>query len=132
MGRYATALDMIMGYYSMNIHRRSQPLLVIILLWGKYVYRKMPMGLKISADVFQRELGNQFKHLPYVLIYVDDILIITKGSYDQHLKAVETVLCILRKCGMQINPDKSYFCKQEVEYLGYIINRQGIAPQPLD
>ena len=127
---YATALDMIMGYYSMNIHRRSQPLLVIILPWGKYVYRKMPMGLKISADVFQRELGNQFKHLPYVLIYVDDILIITKGSYDQHLKAVETVLCILRKCGMQINPDKSYFCKQEVEYLGYIINRQGIAPQP--
>ena len=114
----------------MPVHRKSQQLLVIILPWGKYVYKKMPMGLKISADVFQQELGNQFKHLPYMLIYVDDILIITKGTYKQYLQAIETVLQVLPECRMQINLDKLHFSKQKVEFLEYIISRQGISPQP--
>ena len=124
---YATTLDMIMGYYSMTIHKKSQYLLVIILQWGKYIYKNMPMGLKISANVFQCELGRQFKHLHYVPIYVDDILVIIKETFEQHLQAVKTVLHVLRECGMQINPDNSHFAKQEVEYLGYIINGQGIS-----
>ena len=31
---------------------------------------------------------------------------------------------------MQINVDKSFFATIEVYYLGYIINRKGITPQP--
>ena len=55
------------------------------------------MGLKISADVFQRELSMLFQDMPYVLVYMDDVLIITKGSYEQHLKAVKNVLQNLRE-----------------------------------
>ena len=88
------------------------------------------MGLKISADVFQRELSMLFQDMPYVLVYIDDILVITKGSYEQHLIAVKNVLKILQEAGMQLNIDKSYFAKTEVEYLGYIINREGVKPQP--
>ena len=66
----------------------------------------MPMGLKISADVFQRELSMIFQNMPYVLVYIDDILVITKGSYEQHLQAVEKVLFKLREVGMQLNIDK--------------------------
>ena len=102
--------------------------LVIILPWGKYVYIKMLMVLNITADVFQRELSRLFEGMVYVLVYIDDILIITKGTFEQHLEAVKRVLVKLLKVGMQLKVDKSYFATIEVDYLGFIINRQGITP----
>ena len=68
--------------------------------------------------------------MPYVLVYIDDILVITKGTFEQHLEAVKKVLEKLLKVGMQINVDKSHFATTEVDHLGYIINRTGIIPQP--
>ena len=126
---YATTLDMIMSYYAMNVREDMRKYLGIILPWGKYVYNKMPMGFKISADVFQRELSLLFQNMPYVLVYIDDILVITKESFEQHLQAVEKVLAILQEAGMQLNIDKSFFAKDEVDYLGYVISRSGIKPQ---
>ena len=67
------------------------------------------MGLNISADVFQRELSRLFEGMPYVFVYIDDILIITKWTFEQHLEAVKTVLEKILKVGMQLNIDKSYF-----------------------
>ena len=61
--------------------------------------------------------------MSYVLVYIDDILIITKGIFERHLEAVKKVLVKLLKVGMQLNVDKSYFATIEVDYLGYIINR---------
>ena len=58
---YATALDMIISYYVMKVREDMRKYLVIILPWSKYVYNKMPMGLKIPADFFQRELSMIFK-----------------------------------------------------------------------
>ena len=56
--------------------------LVTILPWRKYVYLKMPPGLNISTDVFQRELSRLFQGIPFVLVYIDNILIITKGTFE--------------------------------------------------
>ena len=47
------------------------------------------MDLKVSADIFQRELSLLFQDMPFVLVYIDDILVITKGSYEEHLYAVK-------------------------------------------
>ena len=83
---YATALDIIMPYYGMNVREDIRKCLVIILPWDKYVYNKMPMWLKMSADVFQRELSILSQSMIYVLVHIDDILVITKGSYEQRLQ----------------------------------------------
>ena len=108
---HATTLDMIMSYYVMNVRKDMWKYLVIILPWGKYVYKKISMGLKISADVFQRELSMLFQDMPYVLVYIDNILVITKGSYKTHLQAINKVLLKLREAGMQLNIDKSFLYK---------------------
>ena len=106
-----------------------QKYLVIILLWDKYVYLKMPMGLNILADVFQRELSRLFQSIPFVLVYINDILIITKGKFEQHIETVKEVLVKLLKVNMQLNVDKLHFATI-VDYLCCIINRKGITPQP--
>ena len=72
-----------------------------------------------------------FQDIPYVLVYIDDILVITTGSYEQHLHAVYKVLIKLRETRMQLYIDKSFFTKDQVGYLGYVISHSGITPQTL-
>ena len=60
--------------------------------------------------------------------YIDDLLIISKGDFNVHLNHLEKVLTRLSTAGLKVNATKSHFCTSELEYLGYIINRQGIKP----
>jgi hypothetical protein len=59
--------------------------------------------------------------LEYVRVYIDDLLVITKGSLDDHLDKLKQVFIRLRNAGLKINATKSGFCAQETEYLGYIL-----------
>jgi hypothetical protein len=68
--------------------------------------------------------------LEYVRAYIDNLLVITKSSHDDHLGKLEQVFIRLRDAGLKINAAKSFFCAQETEYLGYILTRGGIKPQP--
>jgi hypothetical protein len=43
---------------------------------------------------------------------------------------METVLTRLRDAGLKANAAKSLFCTHKIEYLGYILTREGIKPQP--
>jgi hypothetical protein len=88
------------------------------------------MGFARSADIFQAEMGNIMATLEYVRVYIDDLLVITKGSLDDHLDKLEQVFIQLRNAGLKVNATKSIFCAQETEYLGYILTRGGIKPQP--
>ena len=64
-----------------------------------------------------------------MVVFLDDILIIGNGAWEEHLKQVEAVLQRLLNAGMQVNPLKSFWFQDEVEYLGYTISREGIKPQ---
>jgi hypothetical protein len=68
--------------------------------------------------------------LEYVRAYIDGFLVITKGSLNDHLDKLKQVFIRLRNAGLKINATKSVFCAQETEYLGYILTRGGIKPQP--
>jgi hypothetical protein len=61
---------------------------------------------------------------------MDDLLIIMRETLDEHLQRMETVLTRLRDAGLKVNVVKSLFCAHEIEYLGYILTREGIKPQP--
>ena len=63
--------------------------------------------------------------LEYVRAYIDDLLVITRGTLEDHLeKLLREVLRRLRKVGLKVNAAKSFFCTHEIEYLGYILTRE--------
>ena len=68
--------------------------------------------------------------LEYVRTYLDDLLVQTKSTFDDHLANLEVVLQKLHRAGLWVNADKSTFCTDTIEYLGYILTRNGIKPQP--
>ncbi len=61
--------------------------------------------------------------------YIDDLLVITRANHDNHLDKLEQVFIKLHNAGLKINAAKSFFCMQEIEYLGYILTRGGVKPQ---
>ena len=44
------------------------------------------MGLCNSPDIFQEKMNELFAGLKYVEAYIDDLLIVTKGSFEDHLQ----------------------------------------------
>ena len=54
-------------------------------------------------------------HLKYVLVYIDDVLIIQKEGelVDDHLQKLEHVLTILQNVGFRANLRKSFFLSRE-------------------
>jgi hypothetical protein len=68
--------------------------------------------------------------LEYVRAYLDNLLVITRGTLEDHLDKLREVLRRLRDAELKVNADKSSFCTHGIEYLGYILTREGIKPQP--
>ena len=62
--------------------------------------------------------------------YIYDLLVTSKGSFEEHLKDVNKVLCWMIKACLKVNISKSFFAQTELEYLGYFINREGVMPIP--
>ena len=90
------------------------------------------MGIACAPDIFQSIMMDLLGDLDYVLVYIDDILIIQReGESEQdHLNKIETVLERLQTKGFRANLRKSFFMQKEVEYLGYLLTCDGIKPQP--
>ena len=102
----------------------------MILPWGKYCYGRLPMGLNDSPDIFQAIINDIMGNLPNVCAYLDDVLVTTAGSFEDHLKHVELVPQGFTDAGFEANLRKSSFAVTEIDYLGYWITRRGIQPQP--
>ena len=126
---YATSLDLNMGYYHILLTPWSSSLCTIVLPWGKYEYLRLPMGLCNSPDIFQEKMSNLMAGLEFARAYLDDLLVIsTEVGFSNHLNKLEQVLNRLSEAGLKINAVKSFFCRTNLEYLGYNISREGIRP----
>ena len=68
--------------------------------------------------------------LDYVSTYLDDILILSDGSIEDHMNKLVAVLRRLEKANFRANLNKCFFAQTELDYLGYHITREGIQPQP--
>ncbi|NJO52629.1 MAG: hypothetical protein HC840_28105, partial [Leptolyngbyaceae cyanobacterium RM2_2_4] len=126
--RYATSLDLNMGYYHIELSPASKQLCTIVLPFGKYEYQRLPMGLANSPDIFQERISSIMYDLEYTRQYIDDLLCITKEDFTDHLEKLDAVFERVSKAGLKVNAVKSFFAKGEVEYLGYWITRDGIQP----
>jgi hypothetical protein len=127
---YCTALDLNMGFWTILLDKPLQCLCMIILPWGKYCYLRLPMGLACSLDIYQEKMSELFIDMIFIIVYQDDILVLTSGSScDDHLRQLENVFKWLHHNNIQVNAKKSSFCALETEYLGFILMREGIKPQ---
>jgi hypothetical protein len=63
---FATALDLNMGYYTIRLDPDASKICTIIFPWGKYSYKRLPLGIAGSPDIFQTEMMKLMESLEYV------------------------------------------------------------------
>jgi hypothetical protein len=122
---YCTAL---MGFWTIPLDKPSQCLCMIILPWGTYCYLHLPMGLACSPEIYQEKMSELFIKMTSIIVYQDDILVLTSSSFDNHLRQLRNIFKWLHHNNLQVNTEKSSFCALESKYLGFILTRVGIKP----
>ncbi len=87
------------------------------------------MGIADSPYIFQSKMLELMEDLEYVRAYLDDLLCISTSSLEDHLEKLKEVLRCLCEAGLKVNAEKLTFCTLEIEYLRYILTRDGIKPE---
>ena len=128
--QYATSLDMNMGYYHIRLSAEASDMCTIVTEFGKYRYRRLPMGVSCSPDIFQAKIYELLGDIEGVKAYIDDILVIKKGSFKEHLEQLEEIFRRCQNTNLKLNAEKCRFGLNEIDYLGYIVTPEGIKPNP--
>ena len=122
-GRYFTRLDMKQAYQQMKIHVDSQKYLTINTSKGLFVYTRMPFGITTAPAIWERAMDGILRAIAGVTCYLDDILVIVslEAEHDERLRQV---LKRLSEVGVR-------FKKTRVEYLGHVVDAQGMLQSQL-
>ena len=63
-----------------------------------------------------------------VFVCIDDLLILSNGTFEEHMTKVDVVLQRFKRGGLKVKPKKCKWAMTEVEYLGHWITRKGVQP----
>ena len=125
---YFGVLDMTSGYFQGPLAPDSRAHSAFITLYGLYQWKRVPMGMKGSGPYFQRAISTTaLAGLIYDIceLYIDDVLI--SGECEQSfLDNVRTVFQRFRKFGVVIHPKKAKLGMKELEYVGHLIDKNGL------
>ena len=121
-----SSLDLRSGYYQMELTDRSKPMTAFTVPpLGKFQWNVTTMGLTGAPASFCKLMEEVMRGLPQVLLYLDDLLI-ASASHEEHIQHLRECLLRLRQHGLKLNPEKSSFAANSVQYLGHTVSAAGI------
>ena len=129
---FFSALDLASGYWPVLVAREDRHKTAFCTPdGGLFEFVKMPFGLTNASATFQRLMNNIFSAdlFQHVLIFLDDVLTYSKTPNDL-LHNLEKVFLTLRRAGLKLKPKKCNLFQTEVHYLGHVIDKDKIRPNP--
>ena len=130
--KWITTADVSQAFFQVYLSKKAQPYTAFYSeAHGKrYCFKRCPQGLKNSPLylklVMDRILGDLAAN---VIHYVDDILIASDGTIEEHLELVGKVLHRLQEGGLKLRADKLHIATDRIEFLG-IVWHKGILHIP--
>ena len=117
-------IDLRDAFYAVRMAKGEEWKTAFRTRYGLYQFRVMPMGLTNAPATCQQLVNDVLRDLLDIttIAYVDDILIFTRGSREQHTKDVQAVLERLSTVDFKTAPEKCEFYKKEIEFLGFILS----------
>lgn len=122
-----TKLDLVKAYYNIPVADADVPKTAVTTPFGLFEFLRLPFGLKNAGQSFQRFIHSVLRDHKYAFSYIDDVLIASPdpATHKQHLDAV---LAALARYNLRLNISKCVFGSDELDFLGYTINANGIRP----
>ena len=125
--KWFATLDLKSGYHQIVVHPDSRKLTAFVTTEGIFQFKRVPFGLMNAPAFFQLAMAEMLSDLLYnsCLVYIDDIVVFgdTENAFLENLRAV---LQRLRTRRFVLRPDKCRLGLQAVEYLGHIVDGDGV------
>jgi transposase InsO family protein len=128
-------LDVQSAFWHVRLDNESSCLVTMATPFGRYKWRRLPFGLKVSSEIFQKRLLQALEGLNGIFCVADDIVVVGCGetmedansNHDVNLKALQQ-RCVERN--IKLNDLKSDIRKSEITFMGHVISDKGVSPDP--
>lgn len=129
--QYFTVLDLASGFHQIEIDPADRHKTAFTTLYGLFEFNRMSFGLKTAPATFQRMMDLVLSGLQGVemFVYMDDIVVYAK-TIEEHNQKLTKLLGRLKTAGLVLQPDKCRFLCKEIGYLGHVISKEGVKPDP--
>ena len=117
--KFFTIVDMDKGYWQVVLDPESRKYTTLDI--GRFQWKRMPMGIAVASDIFQKKLDAVYIGLPGVTGIADDMVVYGK-SESEHDGNLIQFLETTRNNGLRLNKAKIQFKKKEVSFFGHSWN----------
>ena len=127
-----TSFDLAQGYLQMAMEEEDMKKTAFRAgSSGLYEFTRMPFGLTNAGASFCRLMEMCIGDQQYItlLFYLDDICVFVETA-DQMLDRIQFTFGRLIEFNLKIKPKKSFFFQAEVNFLGHILSKKGVSPNP--
>lgn len=127
---YFSILDLKSGFHQIEVEENDREKTAFSVDNGHYEFRRMPFGLKNAPSTFQRLVDNILRENVakiQCMVYMDDIIVFSNGL-EEHIKYLKSVFNKLSEARLKVQLDKCEFLRKEVEFLGHVVNENGVSP----
>jgi hypothetical protein len=125
-----TTLDLRAGYWQIRVAREDRDKTAFTTKRGLYRFKRMPFGLMNAPSTFQRMMNGVLRWLTWTtcLVYLDDIIVFTRGGIERHVVELASVLDRLATAGLTLKLKKCMFATTSMEYLGHELSCKSVRP----
>ena len=127
--KFFSKLDARHGYWSVKLDDESSKLTTFNSPKGRYRFKRLPFGLNISQDIFQKHMDSILSQCPGTTGITDDIIVFGQTE-DEHDNNLKNLMSVARKSGLVFNEEKCFIKKNEIKFFGMIFDANGIRPDP--
>ena len=138
--KYFSRLDLKASYNQLLLHPDDRKYVSFRTQFGLFQALTMVFGLKNAPASLSRLLNDLFrddlkscdplKHFSKFLQFFFDDLLIHSETLEEHILHVNAVLKVLRDNKLYANPVKCEWFQTRTEFLGHIVDAEGIHPDP--
>jgi len=128
-------VDVKHAFWHVKLDDKSSKLTTMITPYGRYRWNRLPFGLKVSSEIFQKRLHAALSNLNGVFAIADDIIVLGCGNAYQEavLNHDENLKNLRERCQLKniiLNDDKAILKQTELVFMGHVISDQGVRPDP--
>ena len=117
------------GFWQVPLAEESRHLTTFITPFGQYHFNKLPFGISSAPELFQRRMSKILDGLVGVVCLIDDVLVFGRNQ-EEHDTRLSAVFERLENANVTLNGAKCEFNKSSIEFLGHLVDRSGIRPDP--